>query len=81
MTKVQMHEIEHLDPMSQDWLDKLEHIRGALLHHMYMEEGSRFADLAEKAGTESGMLTQRFAEEYERYTGNNRIAEPISQLA
>lgn len=81
MTKVQMHEIEHLDPMSQDWLDKLEHIRGALLHHMYMEEGSRFADLAEKAGTESEMLTQRFAEEYERYTGNNRIAEPISQLA
>src|SRR5690606_27022397 len=29
MTKVQMHEIEHLDPTSQDWLDKLEHIRGA----------------------------------------------------
>ena len=33
-TKVQMHELEHLDPMSQEWLDKLEHIRGAVLHHM-----------------------------------------------
>jgi hypothetical protein len=81
MTKVQMHELEHLDPMSQEWLDKLEHIRGAVLHHMYEEEGERFVDLAEKAAAESEVLTQRFAEEFERYVGRTKIAEPLSEPA
>jgi len=81
MTKVQMHELEHLDPMSKEWADKLDHIRGALQHHMYMEEGERFVDLAEKAGTETDLLTQRFAEEFERYAGRTKVAEPLSQPA
>jgi hypothetical protein len=80
MTKVQMHELEHLDPMSQEWLDKLEHIRGAVLHHMYEEEGERFVDLAQKAAAESEVLTQRFAEEFERYAGS-AIKEPLSEPA
>jgi hypothetical protein len=80
MTKVQMHELEHLDPMSQEWLDKLDHIRGAVLHHMYEEEGERFIDLAEKAAAESEVLSQRFAEEYERYAGGV-IQEPLSEPA
>jgi hypothetical protein len=80
LTKVQMHELEHLDPMSQEWLDKLEHIRGAVLHHMYEEEGERFVDLAEKAAAESEVLTQRFAEEFERYAGA-AMREPLSEPA
>jgi hemerythrin superfamily protein len=80
MTKVHMHELEHLDPMSQEWLDKLEHIRGAVLHHMYEEEGERFVELAQKAAAESEVLTQRFAEEFERYAGR-AIEEPLSQPA
>jgi hypothetical protein len=79
-TKVQMHELEHLDPMSQEWLDKLEHIRGALLHHMYEEESERFVDLAQKAAAESEVLSQRFAEEFERYAGS-AIKEPLSEPA
>jgi hypothetical protein len=31
--------------MSQDYLDKLEHVRGVVLHHMYEEESDRFLDL------------------------------------
>lgn len=27
-------------PLSQDYLDKLEHIRGAVAHHVYEEEGN-----------------------------------------
>lgn len=80
MVKIQMHKLEHLDPMSQEWVDKLEHIRGALLHHMYHEEGNWLIDLAKKAGPESEMLSQRFAEEYHRYAGN-AIKEPISEPA
>jgi hypothetical protein len=43
--KANMGELEYLNPMSQDYLDKLEHIRGAVAHHMYEEEGDRFLDL------------------------------------
>jgi hypothetical protein len=80
-TKVQMHELEHLDPMSQKWIDKLEHIRGAVLHHMYEEEGTWFVELAEKAATESEILTQRFTEEFERYVGRTHVPEPLSEPA
>jgi iron-sulfur cluster repair protein YtfE (RIC family) len=75
-----MHMIEHLDPMSQEWQDKLEHIRGALLHHIYHEEKTWLPNLAEQAGAESETLTQRFAEEYHRYAGS-AIPEPISEPA
>ncbi|HYD23159.1 MAG TPA: hemerythrin domain-containing protein [Croceibacterium sp.] len=81
MTKIQMHKLEHLDPMSPEWRDKLEHIRGAVLHHVYHEEGNWFVDLAEKAGAESAVLTQRFAEEFERYASGAAVEEPLSELA
>ena len=80
MAKVQMHQLEHLEPMSVDWLEKLEHIRGAVLHHIYEEESTWFVELAEKAGAEQVFLTQRFAEEFERYAGR-KIAEPLSEPA
>jgi hypothetical protein len=80
MTKVQMHALEHLAPGSTEWLEKLEHIRGAVLHHIYEEENTWFVELAEKAASEREVLTQRFAEEFERYAGR-KIAEPLSEPA
>jgi hypothetical protein len=68
--KVQMALLEKLDPMTQDYLDKLEHIRGAVTHHMYQEESSWFLDLVEKASTaDQDMMTRRYREEIERYAG------------
>jgi hypothetical protein len=68
MTKIQMGILEKLDPMSQDFLDKLEHIEGAVTHHMYAEENNWFIDLKEKLpAAEQTRLTARFAEEFERY--------------
>jgi hypothetical protein len=46
--KVQMGLLEDLDPMSQEYLGKLEHIRGAVAHHVYAEEGNWFVDLKKK---------------------------------
>jgi hypothetical protein len=66
--KMQMAELERIDPDGQPWLDKLEHIRGAVLHHMYEEEKSWFLELKEKADAQD-VLTDRFREEYERYVG------------
>lgn len=68
--KIQMAALEKLAPMSQDYLDKLEHIRGAVAHHMYQEEDGWFLELKEKvSGADEAKLTQRYKEEFERYTG------------
>lgn len=64
--KMQMAELERIDPADEAWADKLEHIRGAVLHHIFEEEGTWFLELKEKA-PDQAFLTRRFAEEYERY--------------
>ena len=66
--KMEMGLLERLDPMSEDYLDKLEHIRGAVAHHVYSEEGTWFLKLAEEAAPdEQAMIAQRYGEEYARY--------------
>jgi hemerythrin superfamily protein len=71
--KMEMGLLERLDPMSKDYLDKLERIRGAVAHHIYSEEGTWFSKLAETADAgEQGRITRRYAEEYERYAGGSR---------
>jgi len=67
--KANMGELEYLSPMSQDYLDKLEHIRGAVAHHMYEEESDRFLDLKKLSPADQARLTERYAEEFERYIG------------
>ncbi|MFL6606541.1 MAG: hemerythrin domain-containing protein [Steroidobacteraceae bacterium] len=67
--KANMGELEYLDPMSRDFLDKLEHIRGAVAHHMYEEESARFLDLTKLSPAEQGRLTERYSEEFDRYMG------------
>jgi hypothetical protein len=64
--KMQMAELERIDPADEAWRDKLEHIRGAVLHHMFEEEGTWFLELREKA-EDQDHLTRRFSEEYRRY--------------
>lgn len=72
--KANMGELEYLDPMSQEYLDKLEHIRSAVAHHMYEEENDRFLDLKKLSPTDQEGLTERFKEEFERYVGADRQA-------
>lgn len=68
--KMEMGLLERLDPMSEDYLDKLEHIRGAVAHHVYSEEGAWFTKLAETAdAAEQDLISRRYAEEYARYAG------------
>ncbi len=64
--KMQMAELERINPADAAWRDKLEHIQGAVLHHMFEEEGTWFLELKEKA-PDQDFLTKRFAEEYGRY--------------
>lgn len=70
MAKVQFALLEQIDPMSQEWRDKLEHIKGAVEQHVYQEENSWFPEVAGAIGMdESEMLTARYREEATRYFG------------
>jgi hemerythrin superfamily protein len=70
--KTQMALLENLAPMSQDYLDKLEHIRGAVAHHVYEEEGTWFLELKEKvSAADQTKLTARYEEEFDRYVGTD----------
>jgi hypothetical protein len=68
--KVDMGELENLDPAHQEFLDKLDHIRNAVAHHMYEEEHDRFLDLKSLPAGDQEQLTRRYKEEFERYMGD-----------
>lgn len=68
--KMEMGLLERLDPMSEDYLDKLEHIEGAVAHHVYSEEGTWFIDLVQSAPpADQALIAERYREEYQRYMG------------
>ncbi len=82
MTRIQLGILETIDPMSQEWRDKLEHIRGAVVHHVYVEEGERFPELRDAISpAEDGRLTRRFLEEFERYMGKDAFDAPRQMAA
>ena len=66
--KMQMAELENIAPSTPEWKDKLEHIEGAVLTHIYEEESSWFLTLKRK-GDRQDHLTRRFQEEFDRYCG------------
>jgi hypothetical protein len=66
--KMQMAALEHLDPLSEDYLDKLGHLEGAVATHVYEEESGWFMDLKKNAPAhDQEVATARYAEEYSRY--------------
>jgi hypothetical protein len=80
--KTQMALLENLSPMTQDYLDKLEHIRGAVAHHVYEEEGTWFLELKEKVpAADQAKLTRRYQEEFERYVGKDDSFEEVRRTA
>jgi hypothetical protein len=74
--KMQMAALEHLDPLSEDYLDKLGHLEGAVATHVYEEESDWFLDLKENAPAgDQNRATARYAEEYGRYMGDDIIPQ------
>lgn len=72
LVKTEMAALDALPAMSEDYLEKLETIRGAVAHHMYEEEGTWFPDLAEGAPAADQLkLTEKYREEYDRYVGSD----------
>jgi hypothetical protein len=66
--KMNLGELEFLDPMSRDYADKVEYIWQATRDHICDEEGKRFLELRHKTPpAEQDLLTRLFKEEFERY--------------
>jgi hypothetical protein len=76
--KMQIAALDHLDPMAEDYLDKLGHLEGAVAHHVYEEEHSWFVDLKEQAPPADQMrVSERYKEEYERYMRGGMRTESL----
>lgn len=66
--KVQLALLEMLDPLSDDWNEKLQHIKGAVGDHVYEEENDRFLHLKEEIpAADQDRMTTRYQEEMARY--------------
>jgi hypothetical protein len=82
--KMQLAALETLDPLSEDYLDKLGHLEGAVATHVYQEESDWFQYLKAFASDEvQAHATARYKEEYDRYidggpSGGGFSAEPRS---
>lgn len=70
--KVHLAEIDRLEPTSDNWREKVDHLRGAVLHHIYQEESDWFLKLWEQSEDDPAWLSDRFREEFERYAGSER---------
>lgn len=64
MTKVQLAALQKLQPGSQEWLEKLEHIESAVQQHVYQEENSWLPDVIRYAPVDA---RQRMSHEFRDY--------------
>jgi hypothetical protein len=72
--KTEMFLLEGLDPASQEWSDKLDHIIAAVRQHVYQEESSWFAKLVENKDVDQALLTEKYVEQFDRYMGADKSA-------
>lgn len=71
--KMNLGELEFLDPMSKDYADKVEYLWQATRDHICDEEGTRFPLLKQKLSpSEQEGMTLRFKNEFESYLRTRR---------
>ncbi len=74
--KMQTAALEVMDPLSEDFHDKLGHLQGAVQTHMYQEESDWMLDLSQSTEVDQGQITARYVEEFNRYMGQD--ARPLA---
>jgi hypothetical protein len=76
--KMQLAALETMDPMSEDFLDKLGHLEGAVKTHVYQEESDWFLDMKQQAPADAeAHATARYEEEYGRYIHGQPLPDGI----
>ena len=74
MTKVQLARLRDLQPSTQEWREKLEHVESAVQQHVYQEEHTWLPELVAKLPDErKSLLAARYREEFGRYCGAETI--------
>ena len=69
--KMEMAKLEMLDPISDEFLAKLEEIRVAVAHHMIEEEGDWFPELASTMPVaEQQTMAKNYTDAYSRFVGD-----------
>lgn len=67
MTKVQLAALQKLEPGTQEWHEKLDHIESAVQQHVYQEEGSWLPDVIRYAPVDARQrMSLEFREYFER---------------
>lgn len=76
--KIELALLKKLKPLSAEFMDKLEHIRAAVAHHMYEEESNWLLELRNQASAQDqAQLTEDYSAEYDRYMGHtSESAQP-----
>lgn len=64
MTKVQLAELQKMQPGTKEWREKLDHIESAVQQHVYQEESSWLPDVIRDAPAD---VRQRISVEYRDY--------------
>lgn len=72
--KTEMFLLEGLDPESEEWNDKLDHIISAVRQHVFEEESSWFPKLVESEAVDQSTLSSKYDEQFERYVGSDKQA-------
>lgn len=84
MAKVQMAKLQDMTPLSDEWHEKLEHIRSAVEQHVYQEEHSWFPELVESASFEQrGEMSRKYREHFDRYCddGGNEAQTSVASAS
>jgi erythromycin esterase-like protein len=71
--KVEMAMLEQLDPLADDWANKIAEIKAAVEEHMREEEERWFTQI-KASGANQAKLTARYREEFDRYTRTGALA-------
>lgn len=68
MTKVQLAALQRLEPRSEEWVEKLDHIESAVQQHVYQEESSWLPDIIRNAPIdERERLSMEYRDYYARF--------------
>lgn len=71
MTKVQLAALQHIEPGTKEWREKLDHIESAVQQHVYQEESSWLPDVIRYAPPAD---RQRISAEFAEYFGRVDLA-------
>lgn len=71
MTKVQLAQLQKIAPGTNEWLEKLDHIEGAVQQHIYQEESSWLPDLIRNAPVEDRQrMSTMYRDYFNRFGGS-----------